>query len=114
MHNVYLGCKQHTYEIKEEIKQLIPDSKNFKRWWKYDKYLGCWHLQVANQFFTEYFQQRLERFAKKHALKLEILQEKKSARKTPKDFDSQEAYNDYFHHKNQPSGYIPKSKKEKQ
>lgn len=111
MYNIYLGCKQHTYEIKEEIKQLKPSSKNFKRWWIYDKYLQCWHLPVANHFFTEYFQQRLERFAKLHDLNLEILQEKKRPGKSINDFDSEEAYMDYFHTKNQPTGYIPKPKK---
>jgi len=106
MYNIYISGD--TYSLREEIKRLKPTNKHFKRWWRYDYKFNCWHLKVADTFFTKEFNTLIVNFSQKHSLILEVLQEPKPVKKSINDFESEEEYFEHFHKKNKPNGFIPK------
>lgn len=90
----------NTYEHREEIKKLKPLSDNFKKYWKYNYDFRTWELEVANAFHTNKFENKVREFCAKSSLKLEILCSPSKVSKSINDFDTIEAYFDYFHKEN--------------
>lgn len=90
-----------TFNLKEDIKKLKPNRKDFNSWWKYNYDFKCWELNVPNNFNSSKYEKKLQLFCNEYDLKLEICKLTKSLTKSISDFESLEAYFQYFHKHNQ-------------
>lgn len=86
-----------TYIYKEEIKKLKPTNKGFKKWWKYNKDFKSWELEVSNVFNSKKYEETVRAFCEENKLELEILENPRRVTKSIKDFDTPEAFFEYFH-----------------
>lgn len=87
----------YTYHIKDEIKKILPASKDFKNWWRYNYDFKCWELEVPNNINSKKFEDKLREFCNEHNVKLEVLNFTKPLTKSMNDFKTVEEWFKYFH-----------------
>jgi hypothetical protein len=95
----FIYLSGNTFNLKDEIKSLIPNRKDFVNWWKFKPDIKCWELNVPNSIFSKKFRNDLEEFANKHNIKLEISEFTKQT-KSINDFNSPEDFFAYLHKNN--------------
>ena len=98
MYNYYLTG--NTYHLKGEIKNIKPKRKHFRKWWKYNYDFKAWELNVSNSCNSKRFKDKLQLFCDEHNLELEILEFTQPLSRPMNNFDSIEAFFDYFHSQN--------------
>lgn len=96
----YYISGSNTFSLKEDIKQLKPERKDFTNWWKFNKDFKSWSLEVPNNVHTKKFDLKIETFCKENDLKLEILEFTEPLTKAINDFKSEEEFFSYLHKKN--------------
>lgn len=102
MHNIYISGS-NTFQCKEEIKRLLPTSKSFRKYWKFNKHFKAWHLEkVSDGYMTINFIKLLENFTNTHHLTLEIWEEPKKIIKGITDYSNEDEYWEAFHKRNKP------------
>jgi len=95
MYSYYIKGKTYLYRL--EIVKLKPRRKNFVNKWYWNKKTKEWLLHVPNNYHSQKFQNEVTLFCNKRDLELEVIEFTRVLTKSINDFDSIEAFFDYFH-----------------
>lgn len=88
------------YEVKEELKKIIPTSTTFNNRWKYDTNFKWWELKVPQNFNSKKYEEQLRLFCKDKNIRLEKLDITNNLKKSIDDFKDIHTFFQYFYKHN--------------